>query len=316
MAARVLADDRLVLESGQAAHFEEQMPGPDGPLTFMVFKFPFRDGAGRGLVGALGIDITGLKRAQAALLERTASLEAANEALRAADHYKDEFLSVVSHELRTPNASIAGFTEFLQDGVGGHLSAEQATFVAQIDQSTQRLLALVTDLVDFAQLKAGFFQLHRQEADLVAAIREMAESLEPRAREAGITMRIDLPPGPVWACIDARQIGRVVGNMLVNALRYTPAGGTVVVRAAMQGARLVTEVVDTGVGIGAAHVPKLFDRFWQSDTSSTREGGGLGLGLPLAKAIVEGHGGAIGARSTPGAGSTFWFALDTVPAAT
>jgi signal transduction histidine kinase len=315
MAQRVLADDRLVLQSGTAAHFEEQMPGPDGPLTFMVFKFPFHDGGGRGLVGALGIDITGLKRTQAALMERTAALEGANAALRAADHYKDEFLSVVSHELRTPITAIAGFTEFLEDGVGGALSPEQQTFVTQIEKATDRLRSLITDLIDFAQLRAGFFQLHIQEADLVAAIREMAVSLQPRAEEAGVALRITLPPGPVWAPIDARQIGRVVGNMITNALTFTPAGGIVTVRAAMQGARLVTEVADTGVGIAPEHQPKLFDRFWQSDTSSTRQAGGLGLGLPIAKAIIDGHGGAIGARSVPGAGSTFWFALDTAPAA-
>jgi signal transduction histidine kinase len=111
--------------------------------------------------------------------------------------------------------------------------------------------------------------------------------------------------------LDCRQIGRVVKNLVSNALRYTAEGGTVTVKATLQGTMLLTEVTDTGVGVAPEDVPKLFDRFWQFDTSSTRIGGGLGLGLPIAKAIVVGHGGTIGARSQLEVGSTFWFTLST-----
>lgn len=314
IAAKVLADDRYVLLTGAPADFEEQMPGPDQLHTLLVFKFPFDDGAGHRLIGSLGMDVTPLKQAQAALLERTKALEAANQALRAADAYKDEFLSVLSHELRTPITTIYGFIELLEDGAAGPLSPSQRDFVLQVERGIQRLLTLVNDLIDFAHLQAGVFPLNVQPVDGVSTLRDAAESFRAQAREAGIAFHVEVPQAPLQAEIDPQQIARVVRSLVSNALKYTPAGGTVTVKATRQGATLLTEVTDTGIGIAPADVPKLFDRFWQFDTSSTRVEGGLGLGLPIAKAIVEGHGGTIGARSTLGKGSTFWFTLEVEPA--
>lgn len=311
IAEQVVADDQVVLRTGKPAHFEERMPGQEQLLTLLVFKFPFQDSSGQPLIGSLGVDVTPLKRAQAALHARTAELEAANEALRVSDLYKDEFLSVLSHELRTPITTIYGFIELLEDGAAGELNALQADFVRQVEHATQRLLTLVSDLIDFAQLQAGVFPLQAQRADGPLIIREAAETFGPAANAAGVTLQVEVPEAPVWLDIDAKQIGRVVRNLVGNAIRYTPRGGTVTVTTTLQGSLLLTEVTDTGVGIGAEDVPKLFDRFWQFDTSSTRTGGGLGLGLPIAKAIVEGHGGTIGARSQLGVGSTFWFGLET-----
>ncbi|MNS48899.1 Non-motile and phage-resistance protein [compost metagenome] len=313
VADRLLAEDRLVRDSGRPTHFEQQLPGTDQTITLMVIKFPFHGKSGRCLIGSLGVDITALKSAQATLLERTQALEEANRALRLADSYKDQFLSVLSHELRTPISLIIGFTELLDDHVGGALNDTQQSFVSQIERATQRLLVLVNNLIDFAQLQAGTFQLHLHRADLVDAVREMTDTFRPRAEAAGVTWVADWPSGPLWATIDSRQVGRVMDNLLDNALKFTPPGGTVAVRATRRGSHLRTEVTDTGVGIPEYDMPKLFDRFWQYDMSSTRAEGGLGLGLPIAKAIVEAHGGTIGAFSRPGAGTTVWFDLPLDP---
>ncbi|MFN3432725.1 MAG: sensor histidine kinase, partial [Candidatus Sericytochromatia bacterium] len=178
--------------------------------------------------------------------------------------------------------SIKGYAEFLEDGIGGELSPEQAGYVHQITRGARRLERLVNDLLDFAQLEAGTFRLRLQEHDVRGRITEIAESLRPHFLEAGLTLELALPATPAMAWIDPQRIEQVLANLLTNAAKFTPAGGAIRVSLATGPAGLRCEVTDTGCGIGAAEVPQLFQRF--SQLHAGREKGGTGLGLSISKA--------------------------------
>jgi signal transduction histidine kinase len=248
------------------------------------------------------------------LITQEASARAETEALKQLDKLKSDFVNAVSHELRTPLTSIKGYTEFLEDEIGGPLSPQQGEFVAQIDQSTLRLQRLVDDLLDFARMEAGTFALQCLETDLADKIQEMLASMTPQAQAARITLEASVPSEPLTVRMDPQRIDQVLTNLINNAIKFTPEGGRIVVRSAAQGDQLRLEVEDTGIGIAPEDVPKLFKRFGQLE-AGTRKVGGTGLGLSISKAIVEAHGGAIGVTSEPGKGSTFWFTLPRVSTA-
>jgi PAS domain S-box-containing protein len=231
------------------------------------------------------------------------------ERLRELDQLKNGFISSVSHELRTPLTSIRGFTEFLEEGVGGPLTSEQLQFVTQIAAGSKRLQVMVDDLLDFARLEAGAFSLHCVRGDLATLVREVVDSLQPQATARSITLSADLSRSSFPLQLDPNRITQVLTNLVGNALKFTPSGGRVrcVLKGESQGARV--EVQDNGPGISARHLPNLFTRFYQVDPSNTRLTGGTGLGLSISKAIVEAHGGQIGVESEEGRGSTFWFTL-------
>ncbi len=244
---------------------------------------------------------------------RTAKLRSANERLKAASRHKDEFLSVVSHELRTPLTSIAGAAANLADGVGGTLRPAQQDLLALVVQGANRLSGMVEDLLQVAELRAGRYALELNPTPFASLVDEALYRIGGHADAAGILLdaAVDVPE-PV--CIDARRIFSVLGKLLDNAIRFTPAGGRVAVRAWCLGDSVQCEVADTGVGISPEALPGLFDLFRQLDMSTTREASGLGLGLALARAHVESHGGTISATSELGRGSRFTFTLPRHPA--
>ncbi|MFP5502342.1 MAG: PAS domain S-box protein [Candidatus Sericytochromatia bacterium] len=266
-----------------------------------------RDEAGEPEL-ALGVvvDVTERKEREEALEEQMARMTEI-------DRLKTDFVSTVSHELRTPLTSIMGYTEFLEDQVAGELTDEQRAFVDQIREGGVRLRRLVDDLLDFARLEAGTLKLQKQPTDLVARLRETAHSLEPQIRASGLTLALALPEAPLVLPLDGHRFDQVMLNLLGNAIKFTPAGGTISVTACRSDGQVRVEVADTGIGIAEANMERLFERFYQVETGLTRERGGAGLGLAISKAIVEAHGGAIGAESTPGRGSTFWFTLPVGP---
>jgi PAS domain S-box-containing protein len=231
------------------------------------------------------------------------------ERLRELDQLKNGFISSVSHELRTPLTSIRGFTEFLEDEVGGPLTPEQRQYVGQIAAGARRLQVMVDDLLDFARLEAGAFSLNCVPADLASLVREVVESLQPQATTRSITLTTELEAKAVPLGLDPNRITQVLTNLVGNALKFTPSGGRVqcVLTVPEGGPRV--EVRDNGPGIPERHLPHLFTRFYQVDPSNTRLTGGAGLGLSISKAIVEAHGGDIGVESELGKGSTFWFTL-------
>ena len=235
-------------------------------------------------------------------------LHAQNEALREADRHKDEFLAVISHELRTPLNFIMGFASVLQDEIQGPLGAEQHTSVAKIMAGADRMLRLVNDLLDLSKIQAGKFELEREPAHLATIAQVAAAEARPAAELKQIALDVAVPQD-LEAVLDGHRVRQVLDNLVGNAIKFSPPGSTVTVRARTHGENLLVEVVDNGPGIAEADRPKLFERFRQLDMSLTRASGGSGLGLAIAKSLVEAHGGTIGVSSRLGEGSTFWFTL-------
>ena len=240
--------------------------------------------------------------------ERTRELRLTLEDLKKSNRYKDEFLSVISHELRTPLSAMLGFAYGLEDGDAGALSERQHEMVRQIAQGGETLMELVNNLLDMSLMAAGKLRLDARAELFEPLVEQALSSVRPLAEEKGIAISTDLQvPEPIE--LDDRRTVQVLTNLVQNALKFTDAGGKVVIKAFLREGALVTEVTDTGIGISPDDQSRLFKQFKHLDMSATREVGGSGLGLSLAKAIVEAHGGQIGVRSAPGVGSTFWFAL-------
>ncbi|MFN3430948.1 MAG: sensor histidine kinase [Candidatus Sericytochromatia bacterium] len=263
-----------------------------------------KDHAGRviGIVGTAR-DVTERRR----LEER---LQAQNKRLMELDELKNAFVNSVSHELRTPLTSIQGYTEFLEDGIGGPLTPEQSEFIHHIAVGTRRLARLVDDLLDFARLEAGSFKLTMGPVELGGLIAEVTESLRPQAAAMQVRLVARLPDAPLTLTADAQRLEQVLTNIVHNALKFTPVDGCVTITLHPDGSEARIEVADTGVGIASEHQAHLFDKFYQTATSAPGAVGGAGLGLFIAKSLVEAHGGRIGVESVPGEGARFWF---TVP---
>jgi signal transduction histidine kinase len=235
-------------------------------------------------------------------------LEAANRELREADRHKDEFLGVVSHELRTPLTVVIGYADVLRRNVVGELSPSQLAAADHIATAAERLLALITDLLDYAQLQAGRFSPQCAATDVSELVEALERELAPRARARELEFNVNAE-GHGLAWIDGQRTRTVIHQLATNALKFTGPGGRVDIWLRLVDGELAVEVQDTGVGISSADQARLFEGFRQVDMSDARSVGGLGLGLGLARAIVTALGGKIGVRSEPGQGSTFWFRL-------
>jgi PAS domain S-box-containing protein len=270
--------------------------------TYWDFTYqPVRDQAGKTGILIMNTEVSHRQERERLQAEQI-------DQLRALDRYKDEFLSVISHELRTPLNFITGFASTLEDEVQGPLNEAQRVAVGKILSGSDRMLMLVDDLLDFAKLQSGRFEIAPEPTPYAGLVEEVLGLLGPLADQKGLTLGVASLPdcAPV---VDPSRIAQVLTNLVGNAIKFTDAGGDIRVQAFVRDGRLVTEVTDTGWGIAPEDVPKLFQRFQQLDMSHTRKAGGTGLGLAIAKALVESHGGSIGVESAPGRGSTFWFSL-------
>jgi PAS domain S-box-containing protein len=245
------------------------------------------------------------------------ALQAQNAHLREIDTLKNELVNTASHELRTPLASIKGYVEFLEDEVAGPLVDGQRAFVAQIQRGVDRLQHIIDDMLDFARLEAGELKLARAPIDLGGLVRAAAESLRPLAQRAGLSLTVTVPDRPLSMCLDGPRIEQVVLNLVGNAIKFTAAGGEVAVTVAESPEGAHVAVCDNGIGLASEHHALVFEKFYQVDASTTRPYGGAGLGLAIAKSLVEAHGGTIGVTSgSPDGpadpacrGTTFWFTL-------
>jgi len=215
----------------------------------------------------------------------------------------------VAHELRTPLANIRSVMEGLVDGV---LPRDPATF-HQVEREVSRLQRLVQDLEDLSRAEAGQMLLEREHVDPSRFIEEAATRLRPQYEDKEVALAIDLPEQLPVVAVDTWRMTQVMLNLLGNALQYTPQGGRVMVTAGREEGQLVLSVSDTGLGIDPEDLPHLFDRFYRADKSRSRAGGGSGIGLTIARHLVEAHGGRLWAESAgPGHGSTFTFTLPTL----
>jgi PAS domain S-box-containing protein len=299
-----------VLSGEGVVHHETVRQRKDGQIIDVSLTVsPMRDGAGN-VVGASAIarDITERKRAEAER-ERLLVLEREqNERLRELDRLKDEFVALVSHELRTPLTSIRGYLELVLDGEAGDVSDEQRQFLAVVERNADRLLALVGDLLFLAQIEAGKLTLEVGAVDVGAIASESVDAARPQADDKDITLSLAVGPVPLLAG-DGARIGQLVDNLVSNAVKFTPEGGRVDVRARARNGTAVIEVRDSGIGIPVEEQERLFERFFRSSNAAERQIPGTGLGLAISKAIVEAHGGAIAVKSEVDVGTTFKVSL-------
>jgi len=228
---------------------------------------------------------------------------------KAVERMKSEFVSTVSHELRTPLTSIRGALGLLEGGVLGELPSDAMDVVHIARSSTDRLVRLINDILDLEKIEAGKLELRHGPVDISRLITSTVESLRALADEAGVELRIDASfHGEIMG--DEDRLAQVLTNFASNALKFSPRGGYVDIRArSVKNGRVRLEVIDQGIGINEKDLARLFKRFEQLDGGDRRKTGGTGLGLSISKAIVEQHAGTIGVESVIGKGSTFWFEL-------
>jgi signal transduction histidine kinase len=231
---------------------------------------------------------------------------------------KDEFSALVSHELRTPLTSIIGYLELLRDDADGDgddpRARQRAQFLTVVDRNARRLLRLVGDLLFVAQVEAGKLSLDEADVDLGAVARESVEAAAPRARDGGVELILEEEDAPVVRG-DRDRLAQALDNLVSNAIKFTHAGGRVVVRLASEYDRAVLEVTDTGIGISQADLEQLFQRFFRTQRATSAAIPGVGLGLTIAQAIVHGHDGQISVQSQDGEGTTFRIELPLLRAA-
>ena len=272
-------------------------------------RFYLRDEGGRTLrIGGIAEDITERKEQEIAAAELLSRERQARAAAEAVVHGKDEFLAVVTHELRSPLNAIRGWAHVLRHG--GALGGLQVRALDAIDRNTQAQTQLVDDLLDTQRIICGKLELDLKRIPLARVIEEAVESVLPAAEHKRIRIEMTHDRRIGFVRADTDRLRQSVLKLLSNAVKFTPEGGIVNVRSERRDECLAIEVQDTGVGLEPAQLPLVFERFQQGDSSSTRPAGGLGLGLSLARQLVELHGGRIAASSAgPGQGTTFTIEL-------
>jgi len=291
-----------VLSSGQTREAQIACLDEHGQqVQRLVSVAPIRDALGtRQGTTVIARDESEYQRIQAALHE--------------ANRQKDEFLAIMSHELRTPLTSILGYTDMLLRGLSGPLGPMSNKYVGNVRSAGDRLLELVNGLLDYTRLEAGVERLELRPVDLGRVVSQVVQMCQTAAQTKNIHLQLNLDQATDTTVeADEERITHVFRAMLGNALKFTPTGGWVNVsvetnRHRPTGVRV--RVSDSGIGMRAEQIGRVWERFYQGDASLTRPYGGMGLGLSIARHLVTLHGGDVGAESRgPGLGSTFWFSL-------
>jgi signal transduction histidine kinase len=226
-------------------------------------------------------------------------------AFKQIDRMKDEFVSAVSHELRTPLTSIRGALDLMAGGLLGELPAEAVPVLRVALSNSDRLARLIDDILDLEKIEAGRMDFHPEVLELGPLLEEAVETMQPYGVRLGVTFRIENTCSGAHVRVDRDRLMQVMQNLLSNAAKFSPEGATVEVGLADRGRQVRVSVTDHGPGIAAEVQSRLFERFVQSAPTEPRHKGGTGLGLNIARAIVERSGGTIGFVSRPGMGTTF-----------
>ena len=267
-----------------------RMGRADGTMV-QVVQVPLPDGA----VLVSFLDITDSVRVEKAL-------RASNEALATADRLKSEFIANVSYQLRTPLNAIMGFAEILNNQYFGELNPRQLEYARGVLEASRRLLALVNDILDLATIQAGFMVLERKEVDIAGLLDGVAQITRDWVRNQSLTLKVEAAPGVGRIDGDEKRLKQALFNLVSNAVKFTPPGGTVTLAGWREEDTLVLAVSDTGVGIPSADQERVFGRFERA-SMPTRQAG-AGLGLSLVKSFVELHGGTVVIDSQPDSGTT------------
>jgi two-component system sensor histidine kinase BarA len=246
------------------------------------------------------------------LEDKNEKLQTAFDRLKELDRLKSNFLATVSHELRTPLTSIIGYSEMLVEGLAGEMTGEQREFVQTIRDKGEQLLQLIKGLLDLSKLESGTMSLRKSQTDILTVLRDVAQTMTPTARKKEVDILVEVENGLplIWA--DAERLRQVFLNLTENAIKFTPPSGKVTLSAritAIDAARsddaggvvilsarrtaVEFRVADTGIGIPEGERGRVFDAFYQVDSSSTREAGGTGLGLSIVRRLIDGHDGSV-----------------------
>jgi PAS domain S-box-containing protein len=308
---------RPLLEGAQEKHvFHTVHRRSDGSTYPVEVHLQCIAHAGQRRFVAIILDTTERRRAEEALRESRERAESALREAERANRLKDQFLATLSHELRTPLSAILGWTQILR--AGARDPADLAKGLDIIERNARAQTKLIEDLLDVSRITSGKLRLEMQRVRPATFVQAALETVRPAAEAKGVRIEKDLDPdaGPVAG--DPGRLQQVVWNLLSNAIKFTPSGGRVAVAVRRIDERVEVRVSDTGIGIEPRFLPQLFERFSQADPSTTRRHGGLGLGLSIARHLVELHGGTVHAESDgPGLGATFAIRLPvagTLPA--
>lgn len=263
--------------------------------------------------GDFGVQIDPQGRDETAELARTfnhmaVQLQAADQKQQELDQMRRDLIAWVSHDLQTPLASMGAIVEALSDGVLVEPETEQR-YLAIVKNHIRELSELIDDLFQLTQMEAGGLALDYEPSSLVDLLSDTLESFTELAHQRGIEITASVSPGIEIVYMDARRIGRVLNNLVSNAIHHTASGGSIRITAERVNGMLTVRVADSGEGIAPGDLPHIFDRFYRGDKSRSRKTGGSGLGLTISRGIIESHGGEISVESHPGKGSIFTFTL-------
>ncbi|TKC95181.1 response regulator [Polyangium fumosum] len=291
------AFDQQVMAAGRPLETEERVPQDDGLHTYIAIKGPLFDETGRPYaICGVSTDITERTRTEAERERLLSREQAARAELERTGRLKDEFLALLSHELRTPLTAILGWSqllltrgpsdEFLRRGLG------------TIERNARTQAKLIDDLLDMSRIISGRLSLELEAVDLAEMLETMLESAEPAAKTKGIRLELSVASAGEKVLGDPNRLQQIVWNLLSNSMKFTPQGGQVKVSLRREDSYAHLAVVDTGIGIDPDFLPYVFEQFRQADASTTREHGGLGLGLSIVQHLVELHGGTVVAKSS------------------
>ncbi|MCS6885202.1 MAG: ATP-binding protein [Acidobacteriota bacterium] len=252
-----------------------------------------------------------LEQTNSRLAKTNKMLEEANENLKELDKMKNEFLQTLSHEVRTPLAAIKGYTEYLQEGTLGPINATQARALEVMQRNVDRLAGYLNTLLDFTSLESGELPITNAPFNIRTVIEQSLLPYKPEMEKKSLELDLQIGIDVSYCIGDRDRILQVLDNLLSNAVKFTPAKGKITVSAkVVEGSKVEIAVSDTGIGISENDLPKIFDRFYQADASTTRKYGGIGIGLSFVKKILDAHKTTIHVESKLGKGTTFRFLLE------